>query len=54
MTFFDNPARHPTSINAGKVRMHDTNLTMAEHRLRQNSLADKPVTHIRLNIMKRI
>lgn len=35
MTFFDDPTRYATRINARKVRMHDTRFTHAEETLRQ-------------------
>ncbi|KAJ8070887.1 hypothetical protein OCU04_001246 [Sclerotinia nivalis] len=35
MAYFDSTIRYATRINARKVRVHDTQVTMAEHRLRQ-------------------
>ncbi|CAD6446974.1 c4b38cab-4ae2-48ae-8dcf-86ceaf912aff-CDS [Sclerotinia trifoliorum] len=35
IAYFDSTIRHATRINARKVRVHDTEVTMAEHRLRQ-------------------
>ncbi|KAF7868447.1 hypothetical protein EAF04_004979 [Stromatinia cepivora] len=35
MAYFDSTIRYATRINARKVQVHDTQVTMAEHRLRQ-------------------
>ncbi|KAI9647342.1 hypothetical protein NHQ30_003727 [Ciborinia camelliae] len=35
MAFFHDPVRYTPRINARKVRMHNTDITIAEHRLRQ-------------------
>ncbi|ESZ89483.1 hypothetical protein SBOR_10132 [Sclerotinia borealis F-4128] len=34
LTYFDNPIQHAIRINARKVRVHDTHVTIAEHRLK--------------------